>query len=112
MLGAVLKETIARTKVDPKLVEDIAVGNVLPPGGGATVARMAALWAGFPSSTAVNTLNRQCSSGLAAVNQIANQIALGQIDIGVGECKPAPFSIFSSVHNVDKIRGSARTLRS
>lgn len=57
---------------------------MLPPGGGATVARMAALWAGFPNSTAVNTLNRQCSSGLASVNQIANEIALGQIDIGVG----------------------------
>ncbi|CAO1631415.1 unnamed protein product [Parajaminaea phylloscopi] len=84
ILGNVFKGIIAQSKVDPKLVEDIAVGNVLPPGGGATVARMAALWAGFPESTAVNTLNRQCSSGLATVNQIANQIALGQIDIGIG----------------------------
>lgn len=49
------------------------------------MARMAALWAGFPSSTAVNTVNRQCSSGLATINQIANEIALGQIDIGIGE---------------------------
>lgn len=64
--------------------QDIAVGNVLPPGGGATVARMAALWAGFPESTAVNTVNRQCSSGLATVNQIANEIALGQINVGIG----------------------------
>jgi acetyl-CoA acyltransferase 1 len=60
-------------------------GNVLPPGGGATVARMGALWAGLPNTTAVNTLNRQCSSGLATCNQIANQIAMGQIDIGIGE---------------------------
>lgn len=45
---------------------------------------MAALWAGLPSSTAVNTLNRQCSSGLATINQIANEIAMGQIDIGIG----------------------------
>ncbi|PWN29128.1 thiolase [Jaminaea rosea] len=84
MLGTVFKGVIAQSKIDPKLVQDIAVGNVLPPGGGATVARMAALWAGFPSSTAVNTLNRQCSSGLATVNQIANEIAMGQIDIGIG----------------------------
>lgn len=84
MLGNVFKGIIAQSKVDPKLVQDIAVGNVLPPGGGATVARMAALWAGFPSSTAVNTLNRQCSSGLASVNQIANEIAMGQIDVGIG----------------------------
>jgi len=75
---------LAQSKLDPKLVEDVAVGNVLPPGGGATVARMGALWAGLPNTTAVNTLNRQCSSGLATCNQIANQIAMGQIDIGIG----------------------------
>ncbi|PWN21902.1 thiolase [Microstroma glucosiphilum] len=84
MLGNVFKAVIAQSKIDPALVQDIAVGNVLPPGGGATVARMAALWAGFPSSTAVNTLNRQCSSGLATINQIANEITVGQIDIGIG----------------------------
>lgn len=84
MLGQVLKGVLAQSKLDPKLVEDVAVGNVLPPGGGATVARMAVLWAGIPNTAAVNTVNRQCSSGLATVNQIANQIAMGQIDIGIG----------------------------
>lgn len=84
MLGNVFKGVIAQSKIDPKLIEDIAVGNVLPPGGGATVARMAALWAGIPNTAAINTLNRQCSSGLATVNQIANEIAMGQIDIGIG----------------------------
>jgi acetyl-CoA acyltransferase 1 len=84
MLGNVFKGVIAQSKIDPKLIQDIAVGNVLPPGGGATVARMAALWAGIPNTAAINTLNRQCSSGLATVNQIANEIAMGQIDIGIG----------------------------
>jgi acetyl-CoA acyltransferase 1 len=32
----------------------------------------------------VNTVNRQCSSGLSAINQIANEIRVGQIDIGIG----------------------------
>ncbi|KAG9044172.1 3-ketoacyl-CoA thiolase with broad chain length specificity [Tulasnella sp. UAMH 9824] len=84
MLAAVLKAVYASVKLDPKLIEDIAVGNVLPPGGGASAARMAALYAGIPNSTAINTLNRQCSSGLAACNQIANQIRAGEIDIGIG----------------------------
>ncbi|KNE59470.1 acetyl-CoA C-acetyltransferase [Allomyces macrogynus ATCC 38327] len=84
LLAAVLKATIDKTKIDPKLVEDIQVGNVLPPGGGATVARMAALYAGFPDTTALATVNRQCSSGLHAVAAIANAIATGQIDIGIG----------------------------
>lgn len=41
-----LQGLLRKTKIDPKLVEDIQVGNVLPPGGGATVARMAAFHAG------------------------------------------------------------------
>jgi len=84
LLSIIFKAILDRTKIDPKLVEDVAVGNVLPPGGGATIARAALLHAGYPSTTALNTLNRQCSSGLAAVNQIANEISTGQIDIGIG----------------------------
>jgi acetyl-CoA acyltransferase 1 len=45
---------------------------------------MAALHAGLPVSTPIATVNRQCSSGLAAVNFIAAQILSGQIDIGIG----------------------------
>ncbi|RCH82105.1 3-ketoacyl-CoA thiolase with broad chain length specificity, partial [Rhizopus stolonifer] len=66
MLAGVLKGLIEQTKVDPAVVNDIVVGNVLPPGGGATNARMATLYAGFPENSAVNTVNRQCSSGLQA----------------------------------------------
>jgi len=48
---------------------------------------MAALHAGIPIETSINTVNRQCSSGLTAVTQIANEIRAGQIDIGIGECE-------------------------
>lgn len=47
---------------------------------------MAALHAGIPIYTSIATVNRQCSSGLTAVNQIAAQIMAGQIDIGIGMC--------------------------
>jgi acetyl-CoA acyltransferase 1 len=60
------------------------VGSVLPPGGGATEFRAAALIAGFPVSAAVKSLNRQCSSGLQACVDIANAINSGMIEIGVG----------------------------
>ena len=50
---------------------------------------MAALHAGIPTSTSIATVNRQCSSGLTAVNQIAVQIMAGQIDIGIGMCRRA-----------------------
>lgn len=84
LLSGVLKAVIKKSGINPKLIQDVAVGNVLPPGGGATGARMAALHAGIPNTTAVNTVNRQCSSGLAAIAQIANEIKTGMIDIGIG----------------------------
>uniref|UniRef100_A0A1D1ZDC1 acetyl-CoA C-acyltransferase n=1 Tax=Anthurium amnicola TaxID=1678845 RepID=A0A1D1ZDC1_9ARAE len=84
LLAAALKGVLDRAGIDPKLIEDIAVGNVLPPGGGATTARAAALYAGIPHTAALNTVNRQCSSGLQAVVQIAHEVALDQIEIGIG----------------------------
>ncbi|KIY48859.1 thiolase [Fistulina hepatica ATCC 64428] len=84
MLSQVLRAAYESVRLNPSLIEDIAVGNVLAPSGGATPARMASFHAGIPTSTSISTVNRQCSSGLAAVNQIANQIRVGQIDIGIG----------------------------
>jgi len=79
-----LKSLISRSKINPSLVEDVAVGSVLAPGGGATEYRAAALVAGFPETTAVKSLNRQCSSGLQGCADIANAIRSGMIEIGVG----------------------------
>lgn len=88
MLSHVLRAAYTKPGLDPALIEDISVGNVLPAGGGASAARMAALHAGIPVTTSLNTVNRQCSSGLTSVNQIANQIISGQIDIGIGTYFP------------------------
>ncbi|KAF7528609.1 hypothetical protein G7054_g10101 [Neopestalotiopsis clavispora] len=84
LMAGALKGLIERSKIDPKLVEDVCVGEVLAPGGGATEMRAAALVAGFPETTAVRTLNRQCSSGLQACIDVANQIKAGMIEVGIG----------------------------
>ncbi|KAI1343088.1 thiolase [Xylariaceae sp. FL0016] len=84
LMAGALKGIIERSKIDPSLVEDVCVGEVLAPGGGATEMRAAALVAGFPESTAVRTLNRQCSSGLQACVDVANQIRAGMIEVGIG----------------------------
>ncbi|KAF5370976.1 hypothetical protein D9615_010040 [Tricholomella constricta] len=84
LLSHVLRAVYTQSGLDPALIEDISVGNVLPAGGGASAARMAALHAGIPYTASLNTVNRQCSSGLTSVNQIANQIRAGEIDIGIG----------------------------
>lgn len=52
-------------------------------GKAAYLVRAAALAAGFPNTTAASTVNRFCSSGLKATQDVANQIASGSIDIGI-----------------------------
>ncbi|KAF1911131.1 Thiolase, N-terminal domain-containing protein [Ampelomyces quisqualis] len=84
LLHGAFKALIERSKIDPSLVEDIAVGTVLAPGGGATEFRAAALAAGFPVTSSCKSLNRQCSSGLQACVDIANAIKSGMIEIGIG----------------------------
>jgi acetyl-CoA acyltransferase 1 len=59
LLAAVLKATFVKTKIAPKLINDVVIGNVLPPGGGATTARMAALYAGFDGGLSANVLEFQ-----------------------------------------------------
>lgn len=84
LLTGAFKAIIDRSGIDPSLVEDVAVGCVLAPGGGATEFRAAALAAGLPQSTAVHSLNRQCSSGLQACVEIANGIRAGMYEVGIG----------------------------
>jgi acetyl-CoA acyltransferase 1 len=84
MLVPVFKAVIDQTKIDPKLIEDVCIGSVLQNGAGANQARMAMFLAGIPETTTVKAVNRQCSSGLEAVMEIANAIRVGQIDLGIG----------------------------
>ncbi|TPX69030.1 hypothetical protein SpCBS45565_g02714 [Spizellomyces sp. 'palustris'] len=84
ILAASLKSIIEKTGIDPKIVQDIQVGNVLMPGAGVTTSRMAALYAGFPESAALSAVNRQCSSGLTTCANIAAAIKAGYIDVGIG----------------------------
>ncbi|KAL5114855.1 hypothetical protein ACEQ8H_007232 [Pleosporales sp. CAS-2024a] len=77
-----LKAVVAKSNLDPALVEDICCGNVSD-AKAAYYVRAAMLAAGFPNTTAGSSLNRFCSSGLKAVQDIANQISVGSIEIGL-----------------------------
>ncbi|KAL0437288.1 UNVERIFIED_CONTAM: 3-ketoacyl-CoA thiolase 2, peroxisomal [Sesamum radiatum] len=84
LLATVLKALIDRTNLNPAEVGDIIVGTVLAPGSLRGIeCRMAALYAGFPDSVPVRTVNRQCSSGLQAVADVAAFIKAGYYDIGI-----------------------------
>ncbi|PSS16546.1 hypothetical protein M430DRAFT_28327 [Amorphotheca resinae ATCC 22711] len=82
IIYSLLKKVVEKSNLDPSLVEDICCGNVSE-GKAAYVLRAAALAAGFPNTTAASTVNRFCSSGLKATQDIANQISNGSIEIGI-----------------------------
>jgi acetyl-CoA C-acetyltransferase len=83
--GIVMKEAVARSGVDPALVNYVTVGNTIPTDSRyAYVARVAAIQAGLPMESVAMSLNRLCSSGLQAIVTTAQQIMLGDCDYGVG----------------------------
>ena len=85
LLADVLKGLITRTGIDPVLIEDVYAGCGNQAGeDNRDVARMAVLLAGFPTSVGGVTVNRNCSSGLEAVNQAAKAIIAGEGHVFIG----------------------------
>uniref|UniRef100_A0A8C0XDV5 acetyl-CoA C-acetyltransferase n=1 Tax=Castor canadensis TaxID=51338 RepID=A0A8C0XDV5_CASCN len=83
LLSAVLTAVLQDVKLRPEQLGDISVGNVLQPGAGAIMARIAQFLSGIPETVPLSTVNRQCSSGLQAVANIAGGIRNGSYDIGM-----------------------------
>lgn len=81
--GVTLRETIARSDVDPNLIEELYYGIVSPPAEGTNVAREALFDSGLPASIPCTTINRYCASSAEAVAAIAGKISSGQIDVGL-----------------------------
>ena len=85
LLAEVLKGLLERTGIDPALIEDVYAGCGNQAGeDNRDVARMAVLLAGFPFEVGGVTVNRNCSSGLEAVNQAAKAIIAGEGDVFIG----------------------------
>jgi acetyl-CoA C-acetyltransferase len=83
-LGAlVVREAVRRAGVDPNLVDECIMGQVIQAGAGQNPARQAALNGGLAEHVAALTVNKVCGSGLKAVMLAAQGIATGDIDIAV-----------------------------
>ena len=82
--GHAIEHAVRRAGVDPTEVEDVILGGSLSEGTtGGNVARVAALRAGLPVSTAGVTINRFCSSGLQAIAMAAQRIIVDQVPVMV-----------------------------
>lgn len=75
------KEAIKRAGIEPSMVEEVYLGNILGAGLGQNVARQVSLGAGIPIETPAITINMVCGSGLRAVSMAAQFVESGQCDI-------------------------------
>ncbi|HLF51389.1 acetyl-CoA C-acyltransferase [Flavobacterium sp.] len=83
-LGAVaIKGALSKINLDPNLVDEVIMGNVVQAGVGQAPARQAALFAGLPNSVIATTVNKVCASGMKAVMQGAQAIMAGDAEIVV-----------------------------
>ena len=83
-LGSVaIKGALDKIKLNPNLVDEVLMGNVVQAGTGQAPARQAAIYAGIPDTVPCTTVNKVCASGMKAVMQAAQAISLGDAEIVV-----------------------------
>lgn len=81
-LGATaIKGALNKINLDPNLVDEVIMGNVVQAGVGQAPARQAAIFAGLPNTVACTTVNKVCASGMKAIMQGAQAIMAGDAEI-------------------------------
>ena len=97
-LGAlVIKEAVNRAGINPELVNEVVMGNVIQAGLGQNVARQSAVKAGLPIEIPAMTINMVCGSGLRSVALAAQMIKAGDCDVvvagGMENMSRAPYAL-------------------
>lgn len=83
-LGAIaIKGAVEKAGIKPEQVQDVLMGCVIQANLGQAPARQAAKFAGLPNEVNCTTVNKVCASGMKAIAQAAQSIALGDADIVV-----------------------------
>ncbi len=95
--AAAVKAAVERAGVDPRTIDRIYMGCVLPAGLGQAPARQAALGAGLPRSVEATTVNKMCGSGMQAAIMAAEALAAGAVDVviagGMESMTNAPYAL-------------------
>lgn len=119
-LGAfAFKELLARATFDPKLIDEVIVGNVMQPPHAANIARVIAVKSGVPIQVPAYTINRNCASGLESITSGADRIQLGHAQVvlvgGVESMSNFPILFPSSMRaylqNLKKAKGWLEKLK-
>ncbi|HOJ18515.1 MAG TPA: thiolase family protein [Ignavibacteriaceae bacterium] len=97
-----IKALLEETQINPELVDEVILGNVLSAGQGQAPARQAAIYAGLPVKTEALTINKMCGSGLKAIMLAQQAIATGDAEIiiagGMESMTNAPY-LLSNARN-------------
>ena len=81
-LGAIaIKGALKKIDLDPKLIDEVYMGNVLQAGEGQAPARQASIFAGIPNTVPAATVNKVCASGMKAVSMAAQVIKAGDAEL-------------------------------
>lgn len=81
--AAAIKGALDKINLDPNLIDEVFMGNVVQAGTGQAPARQAAMFAGLNTSVACTTVNKVCASGMKAVMLGAQAIQCGDAEIVV-----------------------------
>jgi len=93
--GLVIKAACERIRLDPALIDEVIMGQVVQAGAGQAPARQALIKGGIPPEVGAMTVNKVCGSGLKAVMIGAQAIKAGDADIilagGMESMSSAPY---------------------
>jgi len=97
-LGVIaVKEAIKQASIEPDMIDEVILGNVLQAGQGQNPARQVMIHAGIPQEIPALTINKVCASGLRSVSLAAQAIKAGDADIiiagGIENMSMAPFAL-------------------
>lgn len=81
--AAAIKGALEKINLDPNLVDEVLMGNVIQAGVGQAPATQATLFAGLPNTIPTTTVNKVCASGMKAVMQGAQAIMNGDAEVVV-----------------------------
>ena len=93
----VIKAALDQANLRPDQVDDVVLGNALQTAEAGYAARLASLGAGIPADVPTVAINRQCSSGLEAINMAALMVKTGEVDIvvagGIENMSQSPYLV-------------------
>ena len=93
----VIKSALDQANIRPDQVDEVVLGNALQTAEAGYAARLASLGAAIPDEVPTIAINRQCSSGLEAINMAALMVKTGEVDIviagGIENMSQSPYLI-------------------